>query len=252
MNSNFEPTLNILAAYPIFKRKYGLTMQEDDFLEEAYQAFKDINSVPVQYYKLSQKPQNQDTMIIDVPCNLYRLISVTADPVHANKWGEVEAYKGRENRVNRDNEYINVLAGNSELKTYHFDDTPFTGVGSYLQYEWVDSTSIRIIDKRLWEVEIHMIYEGIKVDDDGLPMITRKHANAIAAKVALSYMTRKMFTGDPVAANSMQWISQESARLVQAAAIPEQITDNELDEVLNEHTRFDRKRYNRSFKFRRG
>jgi len=251
MNASFEPTLNILAAYPVFKQKYGLSMQEDDFLEEAYQIFKDINSVPTQYYKYVQKPQSKDTMIIEVPCNLYKLLSITSAPLQSDGWDNIEPYKNRvHGRRDRDS-FVMEMAGESDLMTYRFNDTPYTGVGTYLKFEWVDETSIRILDTNLWDKEIYMVYEGIKTDADGIPMITRKQANAIAAKVAHNVVMRKVFSGDANLVNLLPVIGQEAARLMQAAAIPEQLTDNQLDEMLNEHTSYERKRRGRSFKFRR-
>ena len=251
MEASFEPTLNILAAYSVLQRKYGITMAENDFLEDAYQAFKDINSVPVQMYKSIQKPQSKDTMIISVPCNLYKLVSITASPAHIDGYDDFEPYSKR-TETNGHVERLNVITGNSDLKTYHFNDTPYTGLGTYLSFEWVDATAIKIHDKSLWDTEIYIIYEGIKTDEDGLPMITRKHANAIAAQVAKSHVIKKLFSGDATLSALLPMITQDAARLMQAAAIPEQLTDNQLDEMLNEHTRADRKRHNRSFKFRRG
>ena len=252
MDASFEPTLNLLSAYTIFNRKYGISVSEDDFIEEAYHAFKDINSIPVRNYYSVQKPSNADSMTIQVPCNLYKLISVTGSPAHEDGYKDIEPYT--ELRNDRDGKVsnYNILTGNSDMRTYHFDDKPYTGLGTYLQYEWVDEMTIKIADQRLWDTEIHLVYEGIAMDEDGLPLITRKHAVAIAAKVALTYATRKMFQGDMLMANVLPTIKAESDRLVQAAAIPESITDNQLDEMLNEMTSFDRKRYNRSFKFRRG
>jgi len=252
MKGDNLPDLNILAAYPIFTRKYGITMSQDDFLEEAYIAFKEINSIPVKYYYFIAKPDNKDSMIIQLPCNLHRIISVSSAPANPDNYKELEPYmlsaEIRDGEQNR----LDVIAGNSDIKTYHFDDKPYTGLGSYIQFEWESDEAIRIIDGRLWDSEIHIVYDGIAVDETGLPLITLKHAKAIAAKVAVVYATRKMFAGDQVMAQIVPTITQESMRLTQAAAIPEHITDNELDEFLNEFTRMDRKRYNRSFKFRRG
>jgi len=249
MNAEYTPTLNIMAAYPIYTRKYGLTMSEDDFIEEAYMALRDINSIPVKVYYHVAKPNNKDEMIINVPCNLNRILSVTAAPLNRDGYKDYEPYK-MGTRVGYD-EHMNILTGNSDLKTYHFNDTPKVGLGSYIEYEWVDETAIKIIDTRLFDTEIHIVYEGITVDEEGLPLITLKHAKAIAAKVALTKITHKMFRGDPSAGNILPYIQQEASRLVQAAAIPEHLTDNDLDKLLNEKVSFNRKRYNRSFKFNR-
>ncbi|MCK5788270.1 MAG: hypothetical protein KAH32_04700 [Chlamydiia bacterium] len=249
MNSEYTPTLNILAAYPIFTRKYGLTMPESDFIEEAYLALRDINSTPVKIYYHVDKPTNRDEMLLTVPCNLSRIISITAAPLNSDGYKDYEPYR-KSSRIGH-KENMNTLTGNTNMKTYHFNDAPYTGLGSYIEFEWVDETTIKILDTRLWDKEIHIVYEGVVVDNEGLPMITLKHARAIAAKVALTIVTHRMFRGDPTVGNLLPFLQQESGRLVQAAAIPEHITDNELDKWLNERVRHDRKRYNRSFKFNR-
>jgi hypothetical protein len=242
----------MLAAYPIMTRHYGITLSQDDFLEEAYLVFKDINSIPVKYYYFVDKPSNQEDMLIKLPCNVYRVLSVSSAPINGDNYHEMEPYRDSHAEL-RDTEIMtrNIIAGNSDMKTYNLNDTPYVGLGSYIAFEWVDDDTIKIEDKRLVDTDIHIVYEGIAVDEDGIPMITRKHANAIAAKVAYIVATRRMFAGDQLMAQLIPTLSQEAARLMQAAAIPEHVTDNELDEVLNEFARFDRKRINRSFKFRR-
>ncbi|MCK5788366.1 MAG: hypothetical protein KAH32_05180 [Chlamydiia bacterium] len=252
LGGEFTPTLNLLAAYTIMKRKYGMSMQEEDFIEEAYIAFKEINSVPVTYYYYTQKPNNPTDLLIDVPCNVYRILSVTADTLHPEDYQDLEPYKKEPYNYREQNaEFMNTKYGNSELKTYHFNDTPYTGVGTYIHYSWVSDRQLKIEDKRLHDKQIHIVYEGIAIDDEGLPLITRKHAQAIAIKVALVVATRKAFAGDAGIANMLPLLQQEVGRLVQAAAIPEHITDNQLDKMLDVKTSFDRKRINRGLKFNR-
>lgn len=244
--------LNLLAAYPIMHRKYNITMSETDFIEEAYIAFKEINSIPVKYYYYTAKPLSIDNMSVKLPCNVYRILSVTSAPLNGDDYRDIEPYKAPLSQPKDRKELTqNILIGNSDLQTYQLNDTPYVGLGTYLAYEWGSDEHIIIADTRLVDSDIHIVYEGIAVDEEGLPMITRKHAQAIAVKVAYTYAIRKVFMGDPTMTQILPLLTQEAARLTQAAAIPEHITDNELDNMLNEHTRFDRKRYNKGFKFRR-
>ena len=250
--SEFEPTLNLMASYNIYKRTYNMSMNEEDFIEEAYIAFKEINSIPVEYFYTVQKPNNEEEMLIEVPCNMYRVVSVTSDITHADDFQDIKPYKVKAyNYRDGGEEYLNNLYGGSDLKTYHFNSAPNTGIGTYVHYSFESESKIKLADKRLVDKQIHLVYEGIRTDDDGLPMITRKHAKAIAAKVALINATRKMFSGDPTMANVLPFLQGEVGRLVQAAAIPEHLTDNQLDKMLDVKTSFDRKGYNRGMKFNR-
>jgi len=249
-----EATLDLMSAYMILKRRYGIDITPDDFIEEAYLAFKEINSVPVKYYYYVTKPSDPDSMAIQLPCNLYRILSITSTPMNSDGFKDIEPYMEFRNNRDAKTQFYNILAGNSDLKTYHLNDTPYTGLGTYIKYEYIEGedSTIQIMDKRLFDKEIHIVFEGIAVNKEGLPLITRKHAVAIAAKVALVFATRMSFKGNQAMVQMVPFLQQESARLAQAAAIPEHITDNELDEMLNEFSRYERKRYNRSFKFRRG
>ena len=96
-----------------------------------------------------------------------------------------------------------------------------------------------------------LAYTGVTTDLDGFPMITRKQANAIAAVCARIICMRGANRGDKYLISLIELYVGISARLVQAASMPENISDNDLDAMLDCKTSFNRKSVNRPSKYSR-
>jgi hypothetical protein len=71
-------------------------------------------------------------------------------------------------------------------------------------------------------------------------IITRKQANALAV-TARVLAVRGANRGDKGLSAMVEYYTGVAARLTQAASIPEDLTDNELDEVLNAKTSFNKR-----------
>ncbi len=86
------------------------------------------------------------------------------------------------------------------------------------------------------------------MDDDGNPCVTRKESEAIAYKIAFIETQYKAYKGDVIASRSLGDIERKSGTKMQAAKIPEFLSQNFLDELLQAQTRHDRKVFNSSYK----
>ena len=86
------------------------------------------------------------------------------------------------------------------------------------------------------------------MDDDGNPCITRKEADAIAYKIAFIETQKRVFIGDPQASQLLPYIKGESAVKMQAAKIPEYLTQNFLDSLLDAKVSHGRKIFDSSYK----
>lgn len=94
-----------------------------------------------------------------------------------------------------------------------------------------------------------ILYHGIVVDDEGLPMINDKELYALAIYIAYIDMYRKglgMKNGDLIQLS--QVLKADWLRACNDARIPEYISQNEMNDVLDVITRWDRKSYNKSIK----
>ena len=98
---------------------------------------------------------------------------------------------------------------------------------------------------------IVVAFTGIAVDEEGYPLISRKQANALAAVAGKYTLLKSGLSGKQKGIQLLEFLITESARLVQAASVPEYITDNELDALLDAKTTFNRKTYRRPTKYSR-
>ena len=117
--------------------------------------------------------------------------------------------------------------------------------GRFARYEQVGDTLY--FDKDYGTV--HILYKGIVLDDESLPYISDKEALAIATYCSMTKMRRDGFekrNNDII--QQSQLLYQEWLKLCNAARIPEYINQNEMDEILDVNSSWDRKRFGKSYK----
>ena len=96
---------------------------------------------------------------------------------------------------------------------------------------------------------VSVLYHGVIVDDDGLPLITDKELTALAAYAAYIDLYKKsLVLRDGNSFQMAQVVKQEWFRACSDARVPEHISQNEMNEILDARTRWDRKQYKKSFK----
>ena len=95
-----------------------------------------------------------------------------------------------------------------------------------------------------------VVYHGIFVDDeDGLPLINEKEQLAIATYVAyVSTFKEAIRKKDSALMQIAGVIKTEWLNKCNAARIPEYISQNDMDKILDARARWDRKAYGKSFK----
>jgi hypothetical protein len=87
------------------------------------------------------------------------------------------------------------------------------------------------------------------VDDEGLPQITDDEAVAIATYCA--YVTKfkeGLMTNNPNIIQMAQLLKQEWLQKCDAARVPTSVSMNEMNEILDAKTSWNRKIYNKSYK----
>jgi hypothetical protein len=107
------------------------------------------------------------------------------------------------------------------------------------------------VSENLEGKKIGIAFTGISSDLEGFPYITRKQANAIACVCARVLCIKGATRGDKALASMVEFYSNTSGRLIQAASIPEDFSDNEFDQVLNAKVTFNKKTYKRPTKYSR-
>lgn len=216
-------TIPFLTSKFYLKEFYGISMNEEDFIERAMIVMKEIGTY------------NKAVFIYDAVLDEDFIINIPQENIHSI-------------------ESVSCIDKDEALKEVSFLDDNLSKrqtVGTYVTYQLLDNNTLKISNESVINDTIRIIFTGLIEDDDNLPMLNMKQAKAIAAKVAYMEVTKRAFMGDPSSVNLLQFIKAESSRLIAAAKIPEVLTDNELDKICNTQTSHNRKVYGVPLKFTR-
>jgi len=242
-----EHTLNVRTGIMTLKTKYGLTIDEYDYLDLAIDVLRDIRDYgTTEYYAVCEVDGEGN---IPAPCNMF-----TIDAVVSFKQG----MKQFDTRVEYDllNSYgmdayytARSVASNLGWNYSTSGLTRYDDRVGYISYQ-LDDKHISVGKEHIGK-PIVVAFTGISVDKEGYPMITRKQANALAAYAGKYIVIKNLANGNAKQAQLLEFFITESGRLVQAASIPENITDNELETMLDAKVSFNRKSFRRPAKYSR-
>lgn len=94
-----------------------------------------------------------------------------------------------------------------------------------------------------------VVYHGILADDEGLPLCNDKELRAIAAFVAYATLYKEgIKKRDGNILKLAQTVKEDWLRACNAARIPEHFSQNDMDQILDTKTSWNRKSYMKSFK----
>lgn len=212
---------------------YGLEMQEDQFEELGLIAWNQIGNKRCKLYNYSVCLDNCQNSI-ELPCNCDIIEAVTTD---------MEDFQHVSNISDRG------LKGSFVTEQYIESRKAFKhslyNSGKFIKYERVGDT---LYFNQPYH-RINILYKGVVLDDNGLPEITDKEAIAIATYCAyVAKFKEGLRTNN---ANIIK-ISEELRRrwltLCDQARVPENISQNEMDEVLDAKNNWNRKIFGRSYK----
>jgi len=238
-----EHTQNIRAGISVLKTMYGLSIDEYDYLDIAVDSLRDIRNFGttehVAYITVREDGK------IPLPCNLDIIDALTTEHMGRKAYNTRKEYDV-DGMVGTDTYYTCWGIMDNLGHTWQPGLGGFKGKG-YISYRL--EGRFLIVDKHHAGTRVALAYTGIIVDLEGFPVITRKQANALAAIAAKTLMIKGANKGEKGAASMIEFYTGLAGRLKQAASIPEDITDNEVDELFNAQTTFNRKTYNRPTKY---
>lgn len=117
--------------------------------------------------------------------------------------------------------------------------------GKFVEYKRVGNTLY--VNKGLGKVVL--LYHQILLDEDGLPQINDKEAIAIAEYIAYVYKYKEAIrTNNQNVLKMAQELKQQWLFHCDAARVPEHVSQEEMDQILNVQTSWGRKMYNKSYK----
>lgn len=225
--------MDIHYAHFLANELYGVEISQDKFEELALIAYQQIGNKVCRTYRFFGVV-NPDTLSLELPCNVDHIISVTCA---MEDWEHVT---NKHWNGDWDSAYIEHYIERSKL----FMD-PLYQPGKYLHYEQVGSTLY--FDRPYGLVGI--LYKGQVLDDDALPDVTDKEAQAIALYVAWTQMYKEgIKSRNTVTVNLAQNLEQKWNIARAAARVPEHISQNEMDEILDAKTNWNRKQFRKTYK----
>lgn len=225
---------NFNSIFAYTKLIYETELTPDEFEEIGMIAWGKIGNKQTKLYRYRSKI-DCETLTVDLPCNCDEIEAVTYD---FEDWRYVT-----NDTVNGDyqSQFIeNYIEGR---KLYN---SPYYISGKFAKYERVNDTLY--FDKDYGSVNI--LYKGIIVDDDGLPYVNEKEKDAIACYLAYTKRFKEgLRTHNQNIIQEAQLLEQRWYRLCDAARVPQYINQNEMNEILDAKTSWNRKIFNKSWKF---
>lgn len=223
-------------AYTYLSDLYGINISEDIFETMGYVAWKKIGNRQSKMYKVRATPVEDSSygLYVDLPCN--------ADIVEA----VVAEYEDHQ-RTSSIVDYPNLTS----LPTENYIE--FLKFGTNDQYTSGKFLKFRQLGDKLYLTEpysvVMILYKGIYLDEEGLPYLNDKEVHAIATYCAYSETYKKgIQTKDSGTIQLAQLLKQDWNKACSQARVPEYINQNEMNEILNANSSWNRKIYNKSFK----
>ncbi len=214
MNNN-----NFRSVYGLANSLYGISLDIDVFEDIALNGWQQIGNKSTKLHKYVSDTENKR---IKLPCNVDIIEAVLLPILDVNDRDSVNSY----NYYNMSVEYYN--------ESMKGDKNPFYGTGKLVKY--MIEGDYLVLDSDYYDVTI--IYHGIITDDEGLPFLSDKEVQALAAYVAYVETYKKsIMMKDSGLINLAATIKADWLRLCNAARIPDHISQNEMNDVLDVKTR---------------
>ena len=249
MNSSKFPSHPFLSSKATALELFNISMDEDTFVELGWYAYRDIGNIAIDNYVAKLPVDSRG--IIKLPENFDTMEAVTTMDIPLETLGD--GYQIYDSGIPLSRWFFTQTVLNETVRYFDLSQSGTIAPGELISYTFIAKDKIQINTEILRNnvsklVEVYVVYKGVVVDDMCLPMLTFKESQAVAYRVAFLKIKRDAFMMKPGAIELLQYIKTQSARLMQAAKIPEYIDQNEFDTILNAMTSWDRKTYGRSFK----
>ena len=208
---------------------YGVEMSFDDFVEIGLNAWNFIGNKPTRLYR-HRACVDADDLSVQLPCNADIIESVTLD---VQDWDYTP------------NEGVSRYNIEADIERQKFDTHPLYSSGKYVKYSRVGDTLY--FDRNYGHVNI--LYKGIILDEEGLPELSDKEVMAVATYVAyIQKYKQGLTTNNGNIIQMANLLKNDWLRYCDAARVPDSISQNDMNEILEAKNSWDRKMYNKSYR----
>jgi hypothetical protein len=188
-------------------------------------------------YKLQAIPMTDDIYgwYVDVPCNADIIEAITTNYEDYQKTSPRTDYPG-----------ITTLPTENFIEYMKFGTNDEYISGKLIKY--------RQLGDKIYLTEpyslVNILYKGIYVNNDsGLPYLNDKEVHAIATYCAYVETYKKgIQTKDQSTVQLAQLLKKDWEKACSQARVPQYINQNEMNEILNANSSWNRKLYNKTFK----
>jgi hypothetical protein len=223
-------------AFTQARELYGVDIAPDELETIGIIAWDKIGNKPYRLYKYQVVP-SLDALgqyYVDLPCNCDQIEAITTNYEDYQKTNPMTIAMDNQN---------GWMEGYAESRKFNTGSL-YMG-GKFVKYRQ-ELNRIFISDK--FDV-LNILYKGFIADEEGLPYLNEKEVDAIATFIAYSDMFKKaLMTRDSASLQLSQLLEQQWRQKCTQARVPIYINQNEMDEILNVSTSWDRKRFGKSFK----
>lgn len=223
--------LNFHTAYTYIQTNYGLNIDQLEFESSGMIAYDKIGNKQTEIKEFVGDVVNGE---LELPCDVTSIEAVFGNFIDSQKTSNKQRWP--QVITNYIEQYIEYWKYNKSL-LYDY--------GVLLNYQMRENTLL--FDKDYKNVLV--LYRKQILDEEGFPYINSKEAEAIAAYCAYTDLYKQAIrTRDPNTYQMAQNIKLEWARLRERARVPEKVSQNDMNRILDVMTSFDRKSYGKSFK----
>ena len=221
---------NINAAYGLCDSLYGVIPDENNFEDLALTAWNKIGNKHTRLYRYENSVKNG---VLELPCNLDLIESVHIPFPDAEVSSNSTSFPWQ-------NIWIE-----SYIDKFPKSHDPYFHPGKLVKYEEGDSELYFAHNYP----RVIIIYHGILADEEsGLPLVNDKELTAIATFVAYASLYREgIKKRDTNIIKLAQTVKEDWLRACNAARIPEHMSQNDMDAILDAKTSWNRKSYGKSF-----
>lgn len=223
--------LNFHTAYTYIQTNYGLNIDQLEFESSGMIAYDKIGNKQTEIKEFVGDVVNGE---LELPCDVTSIEAVFGNFIDSQKTSNKQRWP--QVITNYIEQYIEYWKYNKSL-LYDY--------GVLLNYQMRENTLL--FDKDYKNVLV--LYRKQILDEEGFPYINSKEAEAIAAYCTYTDLYKQAIrTRDPNTYQMAQNIKLEWARLCERARVPEKVSQNDMNRILDVMTSFDRKSYGKSFK----
>lgn len=226
---------NFNSIFALLELQYGIEVDDNDAIDTGLIAWQKIGNKNYRLYRF-RTTADPETGEITLPCNC------DPDLIEAVTY-DFEDWNYTDNlHVNGD--YNSAFTEHYIEGRRHFSDD-FYQAGKYVKYT---KGFGKIYIESPLNIPVTILYKGVEMDEDDLPYINNKEAEAIACYVAYTNKFKEGWSKNNQQLLQMaQLLEQRWLKLCDAARV-RKLNQNDMNEILDAKSSYNRKYYGKSYK----